>query len=817
MLLYHSATNAPSDTSDVVNDAAESGQLPTVLPEEISRDKALNRQSAADTSLVAPNGLNVEAGNVADDVEIEISRCSNNSSGEDAVLEAHFEDIWTEKELKNIILSPEDAKDGKEEDHHSISELDLNNVDLETLKAEHKKLLEMLKKSKEKTDRRIKDRKALQDRTRKVEGWIDSNLDELHDDENEMKAADKNVSNKDTTQTVRGTSDSEQPESVTYFHDSSGSQMETLSDETFLTGAFLGKAERPLPPAPNRSPEHFSDGEDSTQHIVTAEQRASSTSPPSQESQSPASSESESLITVKEATPVRKLTDRTGSPASFTSSAESFATAASDFDVNRKNNQTTSSAADISVESYSTADNEVPIENLEHSTIKHPEALVGKGVLPKAIEVNCPMAEMKDNSGSSHKHPISLVENFKDSVPESLETGVPGSSGTLDISDCDIPSNDSSRLSEYGVHLDTSSESNQGSIGSPMSTWFIPPEPINIQGSVDLYDSPVVEDVIFKHDAPRRQKADTNIFSQFSEVFPDSSKQMLPRDPRSEMERMSEEQRLQELEQLVRQQDESASPDRDDTNMVGTPLKDRSVLEPVPVATSSPAKPSKSSASARDSTRGEDDDNDVLYKEEQDSPVVEDKLLRETSTPRRPDSTLDRRINQVLTSVDNFTAQSPAKENDLEDDDTVRISASGREVPQELRDSVPRVVLESETDPQKGSSYDTADTLIDGISPHSPGTLRKCVSDSNMATSELEVPKAGNLDISASSSIEDWTQTDDLGSSWARGVGFADSGTDPDNNDLLDELERLRRERQRILDMLAKDLMPSKLQVTGLF
>ena len=101
----------------------------------------------------------------------------------------------------------------------------------------------------------------------------------------------------------------------------------------------------------------------------------------------------------------------------------------------------------------------------------------------------------------------------------------------------------------------------------------------------------------------------------------------------------------------------------------------------------------------------------------------------------------------------------------------------------------------------------------DPTSQHSPGSLRKSISDSNVAVIELEVPQTSNLNVSASSSIEDWTQTDDLGESWVRGVGFADSGTDPDNNDLLDELERLRRERQRILDMLAKDLMPSKLQV----
>ena len=785
MMLYQSGRNASSDNINVMCDAADSDQSPTVQSEEISclgGDKTATKQPATAASLEADAG-------------IEIARCSNHLSGEDTVPEAHVEDIRSEKESNSIILVPEDVK---EEDNLSVSELDLNNVDLETLKAEHKKLLEMLKKSKEKTERRIKDRKALQDRTRKVEGWIDSNLDDLHDDVNEMRVTDKNGNNRDTNEVVLGTSESVQPESVAYVEGSSGgSQVETLSDDTFLTGAFLGKSERPLPPAPNRSPKHFSDDGDSSQHLVTAEQHASSTSPPSQESQSPASSESESLITVKEVTPVRKLTGSSGSPASLTSSAESFATAVSDFDTKRKNDQNTSPAADISVESYSTADNEVPIEHLEHSTIKFPEALIGNGAPSKATEVACPMAEKEESSGSSHEH-----QNVKDSVPESLETRVPGSSETLDVSDSDIPSNDSSRLSAYGIHLNTSSESNQGSIGSPMSTWFIPPEPINIQSSVDLYDSPVVEDVILKHDAPRRQQDGTNIFTKFSEVFPDSNNQMLSRDPTSEMESISEEQRLQELEQ----QDEL-------TNVAGTPSKDRPVPEPVPVATSSPAKPSKSSAAANESPRAEVDDDggddDVLYKEELNvslgSPVVEDKLLRETSAPRRPDSNLDRKINQVFPPVDDFTANSPGKENNLKDSDTVRISTSGREVPQEVMEgnySVLRVVLDSETDPLKGSPYDTADT--DGILPHSPGTLRKCVSDSNMATSELEVPKAGNLDVSVSSSIEDWTQTDDLGSSSTRGVGFADSGTDPDNNDLLDELERLRRERQRILGNVGK-------------
>ena len=827
MMLCHSGRNASSDNINVMCDAAESDQSPTALSEDICHledDKTVSRQPAA--SLVARSRSNVEAGNEADDVDIEIAVCSNHLSGEDKVPEDHVEDIRTEKEPKSIILSPEEVKDRKGEDDLSLSELDLNNVDLETLKAEHKKLLEMLKKSKEMTERRIKDRKALQDRTRKVEGWIDSNLDDLHDDVDEMRSTDKNRNHKDTNEVVLGTSESGPPESVTYVEGSSGgSQVETLSDDTFLTIAFLGKAERSLPPAPNRSPMHFSDSGDSAQHLVTAEQCASSTSPPSQESHSPASSESESLITVKEVTPVRKLTGSSGSPASLTSSAESFATAVSDFDTNRKNDQNRSSlsAADISVESYSSADNGVPIEHLEHSTIKR-LALIGKGVLSKATEVECPMADKEGKSGSSQEQQISLAGNVKDSVPESFETGVSCSSEALDISDCDIPSNDSSRLSAYGIHLDTSSESNQGSIGSPMSTWFIPPELINIQGSLDLYDSPVVEDVILKHDAPRRQEVGTNILTKFSEVFPDSSNQILSGDPTSQMESMSEEQRLQELEQLIRQQDELASLVQDDTILVGTPSKIRPVPEPVPVATSSPSKPSKSSAAANASARGEGDDDDVLYKEQLNvslgSAVEEDKLRRETNTPRRPDSNLDRKTNQVFTSVDNLVAKSADKENDLKDSDTVRISTSGKEVPHEMREgnySVPRVVLDSETDPLEGSPHDTADTLTDGIWPHSPGTLRKCTSDSNMATSELEAPKAGNLDVSASSSIEDWTQTDDLGSSWTRGVGFEDSGTDPDNNDLLDELERLRRERQRILDMLAKDLMPSKLQVTGFF
>ena len=252
MILYHSAID--------ISPAAESDQVPTVVCEEISRpecDKIITRQPAVAESLVARSRSNVEVGNVADDVEIEIGRCSSRFSGADTVFEAHGEDVETENELKSIILSSEDGKDTKE-DHLSLSELDLNNVDLETLKAQHRKLLEMLKKSKEKTDRRIKDRKVLQDKTRKVEGWIDSNLDELHDDENEIKSTDNNVNNKDANKTVRGSSESGQPDSVTYIKDSSGgSQAETLSDATFLTGAFLGKAEQPLPDAPYHSPKNF--------------------------------------------------------------------------------------------------------------------------------------------------------------------------------------------------------------------------------------------------------------------------------------------------------------------------------------------------------------------------------------------------------------------------------------------------------------------------------------------------------------------------------------------------------------------------------
>ena len=253
-------------------------------------------------------------------------------------------------------------------------------------------------------------------------------------------------------------------------------------------------------------------------------------------------------------------------------------------------------------------------------------------------------------------------------------------------------------------------------------------------------------------------------------------------------------------------------------------LDTRGIQEPIPVATSSPGKPPVTSSGSR-LHRDTDDGDSQVFREELDisldSPVVEETLMKETHAPRRPDSSLDEKINKVFSFPDS-SSQAPVKDGALKDGDTVKTSApsaaktSGTSSPHQmdLQSNVPKVVLDNEKDLDKDSQLSADDAApVKEVSPiHSPGTLRKCASESNMAAGELEVPTS-NLDVSASSSIEDWTQTEDLEGVWSCSVGFTDSGTDPDNSDLLDELERLRRERQRILDMLAKDMMPSKLQV----
>ena len=250
------------------------------------------------------------------------------------------------------------------------------------------------------------------------------------------------------------------------------------------------------------------------------------------------------------------------------------------------------------------------------------------------------------------------------------------------------------------------------------------------------------------------------------------------------------------------------------------------VQEPIPVATSSPGKPTKPSSRLQGNTT---DSNADSYRGELnislDSPVIEEVLMKEINVPRESDSMLDQKINRVFGSQDNSSSHVPVKDQEVKEGDTSLTSSSpvtktsgsfSRQIDQQP--SVPKVVLEGKKDSEKSQQLSEDDkTLVTGISPlHSPGALKKCASETNMAAGELEVPVT-NLNGSASSSIEDWTQTDDLGGAWSRSVGYADSGTDPDNNDLLDELERLRRERQRILDMLAKDMMPSKLQARNLF
>ena len=411
-----------------------------------------------------------------------------------------------------------DAARGSLEDYDlDIPELDLNNIDLETLKLEHRKLLDMLKKSKDETDKRIKNRKTLQDRTMKVEGWMDDQLDLL-----DTNVDPDSLENTDAAETL--VQDAEG--SVTYVRDPSRERHpDELKDDTFLTGAFLGKTERPMPPAAVRSSKTPSGGKISATQsdgiyqsaLPVAERRSSSTSPPSQDSQSPTQYKSESLITVKEVAPLRKLTGGSGSPVSVTSSAESFATAPSDLEACRKGEQNTSMNADTSTDSYSTADNELLIEKVVHS--KSPQGANNESkyqtrkTMPlKATETICPIEEENRAFDTIPDSLLASVYSTSDAPSiESFQMAAPGTSETLGMSDYDIPSNDSSRLSAYGIHLDTSLESNPESTHSPMWTGFIPPEPTMIQGSVDLYDSPIVEDVILKTDAPGRIEAGPEI------------------------------------------------------------------------------------------------------------------------------------------------------------------------------------------------------------------------------------------------------------------------------------------------------------------
>ena len=441
------------------------------------------------------------------------------------------------------------GNDGEQELLESaILEVDLDNMDLETLKTEHKKLLEMIRNSRDET----------------------------------KQGSDNNEASQDETEESDDT-----PGSVTYVKGSSGgAHAGDLSDETFLTGAFLGKTEQPIPPAPS-----------SDDKKCTGTTTAPSVSPTPNNSQSPVSSESESLITVKEV-PACKVAGNSDSPVSLTSSGESFTTTSSEFNTNKKSVQNTSAVGDTSIESFSTADNEVLIEKVEYPHPHH-DVIMGKGL---ALEVKYPGAESTGNP----EHQSSATEKFEDSAVESPEV-VPGLAETSDVSDYDVPSNDSSRLSAYGIHLDTSSESNQE--GNSTAYGMVPPVSKTIQGSVDFYDSPVFEDTISKQEAPQRHQIKHDVYSELSEVLPDERNQLRPAGLVSETQKEDVEQEIERLKEKIHQEGDL------DGNFSETSESPKSVFvkEPVPVATSSPAKTKQSSANK---PTYRNDDGDMVFRSE---------------------------------------------------------------------------------------------------------------------------------------------------------------------------------------------------------
>ncbi len=227
---------------------------------------------------------------------------------------------------------------------------------------------------------------------------------------------------------------------------------------------------------------------------------------------------------------------------------------------------------------------------------------------------------------------------------------------------------------------------------------------------------------------------------------------------------------------------------------------------PVPIATSSPVKnpklakrlapsdrvehPELEAESAGVNSDSEGDMAEALKEESvdpasgitQERPVLEELITKESKP-------------EVLSRIEN--------ERILPSEETRALSEVVSREATELRNRSPGTVLRKD----------------EASSESSPNKLRSFASDFNVATAgreTLALPVNSDPDVSRGSSASDWTQTEEAWSRVdARPAAMAESGTDPDAdaNDALDELERLRRERQRILDMLAQDIMPSKLQV----
>ena len=659
------------------------------------------------------------------------------------------------------------AAPGKPDDLDlSIPTIDLNTVDLETLKIEHQRLLDLMKKSKEEKERRISQRKLmLEERAAKVEGWM-KQFDDL--DNAEPKDTQESSDQIDNTientalldrrgQPVKGEYSDEtgntrdgqlEGQETELESDRQANKRSKFSDDTFHTGGYPDDVETEVSPQ-------------------VAKVSALSVS----QSQS-SSSSSESLATVKSVPPRSALP--TASPLSVTSSTEDsvHTPPLTDKHYASHDPKDLSKKAESLVEEI--ADDLKPAGN-EDVDEKLPEVVIDEATLDTA---NNNKLDSSKADYTTHMDPI-----------------VSQNTSFLDTSDFDNQSSNSSRLSAYGVKLDTSIESNQEiSQGLNESTEVIP---ANIEGSVAFYgksdemsergggsdETPTTDrqstaDQMMHPEQDQEPGRSLEELKQVEDVIDPSSivptSQVKQPDSLMEPSLAIDSGNFEEIENLEEPSGGQEANDLDVIESLIEPSVEAGNSQsaeyrrdiPVPVATSSPSRKQKSkSKQAGGSGNFEDEGFSSLqsYLESENKPE-------------------DKSIEKEL------------------------VISAGNEGP---LSSIPRLMLDDDKIPLE-VQHEPSKTDEQKLSPRSH---QRSSSDGHKGI-ELEVPSA-DLNISASSSIEDWTQTDDLGE-WSPRRGYADTGTDTETNDLLDELERLRRERQRILDMLAKDMMPSKLQVSAL-
>ncbi len=727
------------------------------------KDETVSRQSATAANASAPGSTSS-----SDDSPIGITATS------------HDQDQPSERAKS----ATHDRSDGHD---LSFPTIDLNTVDLETLKIEHQRLLDLMRKSKEEKDRRISQRKLmLEERAAKVEGWMKQFDDMDNEEPQDSKESSDLIA--DAVENATALPEKDQPEngapsdqtgnSVRHVSrqqeendpeaDCQASRQSNLSDDTFNTGGYPDDVEMevssqiakdsvlselanvpPLSEVVNAPA--LSDAANAPAIVEVAKVSQLSVS----QSQS-SSSSSESLATVKSVPPRSGLP--TTSPLSVTSSIE--------------DSVHTPPPSDKPSASQNLKDLSDKTQSLAQTTSAD---LVADG----DDDVDESLPEVIIDEAALETTNIDKLDSSNANLPAQTDVLVSQNISLLDTSDFDNQSSNSSRLSAYGVKLDTSIESNQEiSQGVSESIDVIP---ASIEGSIGFYgnsdgneldrepgETPTADQ---QNTAALDRDSSSDKRKQIEDMIDPSS--VVPtcqvKQPDSLMDPSLpiDSGNFEDVENL---EEPGVVPEGNNLHLIESLIEpsteagiSQSADVPIPVATSSPSRKQKSrSQQAAGSGTFEDEGFSSLqsHLESEGKPEGE-------STEK-----------EVVISAGKEGSLGSVPHLMLEDD---------------------KISLDGQQDPAKADDYKL-----------SPRSHKKSSSDGHKGI-ELEVPSA-DLNLSASSSIEDWTQTDDLGE-WSPRRGYADTGTDTETNDLLDELERLRRERQRILDMLAKDVMPSKLQV----